>query len=361
MKTFAAVSRTARSPFEVVEVDLPPLEPEDVLVRVVGVGLCHTDLASRDGLIGAPFPAIFGHEGSGIVEQIGSSVTKVAVGDHVVLAPDSDGTYPQCQRGHPMYCDSFNELNFQTDPAASTALLADGARASLRYFGQSSFGHHAIAHQRNTIRVNRSVPIELLGPLGCGIQTGAGTVMNGLKPAAGTSLVVLGVGAVGLAAVLGAVVCGCSTVIAVDIHQSRLAMALDMGATHAIDTSNGNNAAVAIKAILPAGADYIVDAAGVPSLIVEALGALARLGTLGLVAVPPWFPIILAGQSVQGFVEGNSIPDLFIPQMVALYKQGRFPFDKMLRSYPFDQINTAVADQLSGATIKAVLHPETGQ
>lgn len=364
MKTLAAISKAPHEPFVLEEVLLPEPGPTDVLVRIVGVGLCHTDLASRDGLLGAPFPAIFGHEGAGIVERIGSAVSKLAVGDHVVLAPDSDGRCGLCQHGEPMYCDAFNALNFQTDGNGPVATLADGATARIKYFGQSSFAGYALAGERNAVKVPDDVDLHLLGPLGCGIQTGAGTVMNGLKPQAGASLVLLGTGAVGLAALLGAVACGCATIISVDRVASRLDLAKSLGATHVIDTSDGQDVGAAVRTILPHGADYVVDAAGVPALIAQAITGLARRGTLALVAVPPtsdrllelpWMPMLLAGQRVQGFIEGDSIPDEFIPRMIELYRQGRFPFDRLIRSYPFADINQAVEDQHAGLAIKAVL------
>jgi aryl-alcohol dehydrogenase len=364
MRTQAAIVRAAGAPFEIEEIELPELGSKDVLVRIAGVGICHTDLSSQAGKLGAPFPSIFGHEGSGVVEAVGSEVRKIAPGDHVVLGPASDGTCPCCQSGSPMYCEHGAELNFQTDPNGSTAALLKGGRAHLRYFGQSSFGHHALASERNAVKVRKDVPLALLGPLGCGIQTGAGTVMNGLRPQAGASLVVLGAGSVGLAAVLGAAVCGCALIIVVDRLESRLDFARTIGATHAINTSTAGDLTAAIGAILPRGADYIVDCAGVPQLIAESMRALGRLGTLGLVALPPaidrklelpWFSLLNAGQKAQGFAEGNSVPDIFIPQMIDLFRAGRFPFDKLIRTYPFAAINEAVADQLSGRAIKAVL------
>src|SRR6267154_2673500 len=136
MNSIAAVVYAAGAPFSIEEIDLPDPGPRDVLVRIVGVGICHTDISSRDGHLGAPFPSIFGHEGAGVVEGVGGNVTKVAPGDHVVLVPASDGSCHHCQCGAPMYCESALELNFQTDPKRSTARLADGGLAYLRYFGQ---------------------------------------------------------------------------------------------------------------------------------------------------------------------------------------------------------------------------------
>jgi aryl-alcohol dehydrogenase len=216
MKSTAAVAHSLRTPFVLEEVELPDLQHTDVLVRIVAVGICHTDIASRDGQLPAPFPSIFGHEGAGIVERVGEGVRKVAPGDHVVLAPDSDGTCEQCESGEPTYCELFLELNFQAGTNGRTAQLADGRHASIKYFGQSSFAHYAVAGERSVVKVRKDLPLKLLGPLGCSIQTGAGTVMNGLRPRPGSSIAILGTGPVGMAAILGSVISGCGTVIAVD-------------------------------------------------------------------------------------------------------------------------------------------------
>lgn len=364
MKIKAAVAHGPTREFIVEQVELPALQPTEVLVRIVAVGICQTDLASRNGHLPAPFPAIFGHEGAGVVERVGAHVRKVSPGDHVVLAPDSDGTCEQCAAGEPTYCERFFELNFQAGPTVRTAKLANGRDVSIKYFGQSSFAHYSIASERSVVKVRKGLPLNLLGPLGCGIQTGAGTVMNGLRPQPGTSIAVLGTGAVGMAAILGAVVSGCATIIAVDRVDSRLELALQLGATHAINSTRDPDVGAAIRAAAPRGANYLVDSAGVDTLIGIALTGLSTRGTLALVATPPsqqkkldlpWANTLLQGQSVRGFIEGNSIPDIFIPRLIELHTQGRFPFDKLVRFYPFDDINRAVEDARSGVTIKPIL------
>jgi aryl-alcohol dehydrogenase len=364
MRTTAAVAHSIRSPFSVEEIELPDLGDTDVLVRIVSVGICHTDIASRDGQIPAPFPTVLGHEGAGVVERIGRQVRKVAPGDHVVLAPDSDGTCEQCVSGEPTYCERFRELNFQAGANGRTARLADGRLAFIKYFGQSSFAHDAVAGERGVVKVSKDLPLKLLGPLGCSMQTGAGTVMNGLRPGPGSTIAVLGVGPVGMAAILGSVVCGCDTIIAVGRTDSKLELAKQLGATHVINTTHAPDVGNAVRAVVPQGVNFIVDAAGVAPLNALALGGLARRGTLAVVASPPaadkaldvpWAGLLLQGQAVRGFVEGNSIPDIFIPRLCDLYAQGRFPFDKIVRFYPFAEINRAIDDQRNGVSIKPIL------
>jgi aryl-alcohol dehydrogenase len=333
MKTAAAVAHGLRTPFVVEDIELPDLQDTEVLIRIVAVGVCHTDLASLDGQLPAPFPAIFGHEGAGVVERVGDRVRKVIPGGHVVLAPDSDGTCEQCAAGAPTYCERFLELNFQAGTNGRTAALADGRRASIKYFGQSSFAHHAVVSERSVVTVRKDLPLKLLGPPGCGIQTGAGTVMNGLRPQRGSSMAIRRAGAVGLAAILGAVVSGCAKIIAVDRNDTKLELAKRLGATDTINTKQVPDLGSSIRSVVPRGVNFLVDAAGVDALIGTALTSLAKRGTLGLVAVPPsaekkvdvpWASVLLQGQTVRGFMEGNSIPDIFIPQMLDLYAQGRF-------------------------------------
>lgn len=263
-----------------------------------------------------------------------------------------------------MYCEHFLDLNFQAGTNGRTARLADGRSAFIKYFGQSSFSHYAVAGERNVVKVGKDLPLKLLGPLGCGIQTGAGTVMNGLRPQPGSSIAILGIGSVGMAAILGSVVSGCATIIAVARNDSRLELASRLGATHVVNTTRTPDVGRAIRAIAGRGVDFIVDAAGADTLIGRALDGLARRGTLALVAAAPsaerklelpWSRVLVQGQAVRGFVEGSSIPDVFIPRLIDLHAQGRFPFDKLVRFYPFDEINRAVEDQRNGVTIKPIL------
>jgi aryl-alcohol dehydrogenase len=332
MRTRAAVVRAPKSPFELRDIELPEPGPHEVIVRIVGVGICATDLGAREGALGETFPKVLGHEGAGVVDSVGSAVTKVAPGDHVVLAPDSDGTCRYCRMAQPMYCERGDELNFQVDPNGPKAEVTGGGKAFLKFFGQSSFAHHALASERNA---------------------GAGTVINGLRARPGSTMVVLGPGAVGLAAIMAAVVSGCTDIIAVGNSPSSLDVARSFGATDVIDTTQELDLAKAIRARLPRGADFIVDAAGVSSLTEASIGGVANRK----LTIPWWDPTVMRGVSIRGFLEGNSNPDIFIAQLVDLYRQGRFPFDKMARFYPFEKIEEAIADHHAGKAIKPILEP----
>ena len=199
MRIRAAVVRESSHPFTIEEVDIDTPRADEVLVRNVATGICHTDIAVRDHPRATPL--VLGHEGAGIVVEVGERVTKVKPGDHVVLNFLSCGQCTSCVRGHPYYCHSLSSLNFGgTRPDGSSPLTQNGDIVFGSFFGQSSFATHSIAFERNVVKVSKDDPLELLGPLGCGVQTGAGAVINALHPRAGSSIAVFGSGSVGLSA-----------------------------------------------------------------------------------------------------------------------------------------------------------------
>ena len=205
MKTRAAVVNDKCGRFEVSEVELAELRDDEVLVRIAGVGVCHTDLICRDQLYPVRFPALFGHEGSGVVEKVGARVAKVQPGDHVVLTFRACGQCTACKRGDPTHCPAIFGCNFGGTRADGSATVHHhGVPIFGNFFGQSSFAAYALANEANTVKVPKEAPIELLGPLGCGIQTGAGAVLNTFKPDAGSSIAVFGCGSVGLSAIMAA-------------------------------------------------------------------------------------------------------------------------------------------------------------
>jgi len=344
------------------EVELPPLVAGQVLVEVRGVGFCHTDLIGRSGLLGDQFlPAVLGHEGSGVVEAVGPGVVDLAVGDHVVLTFDSCGRCRVCRSGAPAYCVSFEQRNLSGlgDGTSAAATDGGGRRLTSRWFGQSSFARHAITSERNTVRVDKDVPIELLGPLGCGVQTGAGVVLNAMRLAPGQSVAVFGVGAVGLAAVMAAAVSGACEIVAVEVNESRRHLALELGATRAVD---GNEAdLVAAVRGCGAGFDFSVDTTGLGQVMAVAVRVLGRPGRCVLVGAGTdtitVFPSELAGRELTYVYEGSAVPQEFIPHLVRLWRSGRFPFDRLIRQYPLDDIDRAEADAVEGRTVKPVLIP----
>lgn len=362
MRTRAAVVAAKAGRFELRDVELAEPREDEVLVRIVGVGVCHTDLICRDEVYPVRFPAVFGHEGSGVVERVGARVSKVKPGDHVVLSFRSCGQCPPCRRGDPSHCANIFTHNFGgTRPDGSPTVHLHGTPIFGSFFGQSSFAAWALAHESNTVKVPQEAPLELLGPLGCGVQTGAGAVLNTFKPQAGSSLAIFGCGSVGLAALMAASAVGCTRIIAVDINPARLDLARELGATAAFDPSRCN----VVEAIQQlGGTDFSLECTGLPAVFRQAVESLAVPGVCGLVGVAPLgtevtfdMNSIFFGRTVVGIVEGQSVPDDFIPRLVALHARGKLPLEKIVRFYALDEIDQAVRDTECGRVVKAVLRP----
>jgi aryl-alcohol dehydrogenase len=362
----AAVVQEVGAPFVLTEVDIQDPAPDEVLVQIAGAGICHTDIAVQHGHLPFPLPGVLGHEGSGTVLSVGADVTTVAEGDQVAISFNSCVACPQCAKGAPAYCHGFLEYNFggvRSD--GSSGLVSAGTKLGSNFFGQSSLATHALAHERNVVKLPPGAPVELVGPLGCGIQTGAGAVLNSLDVQPGSTLVVTGAGAVGLSAVMAAVVREAVTIIAVDLHESRRVLATELGATHAIDPQAGP-LDEQIRDIAPGGADYAIDTTAVTRVVEQLLASLGIRGTLGLIGVPAdpaaafsvgLFQSPLLGLTIRGIVEGDADPKKFIPYLLDLHGQGKFPFDKLITTMPLAEINEAVAAQNRGELLKAVLTP----
>ncbi|MGA2109412.1 MAG: NAD(P)-dependent alcohol dehydrogenase [Syntrophorhabdales bacterium] len=362
MKIKAAVVHKKGGPFVIEELELDEPRADEVLVRMKASGLCHTDLAGRDQLLPLAHDGVFGHEGAGVVEKVGSNVKNVQPGDHVVMSYLYCGVCPACKRGTPGLCVDFFALNFSGARADGSLTMRKGKeKIHGSFFGQSSFATYALPTDRNVVKVPKDLPLELLGPFGCGIQTGAGGVINSLKASPGSSIAVFGAGSVGVSAILGAVVSGCTTIIAVDVHPKRLTDALGFGATHTVNSAK-TDAVKQIQKITGGGVDYSLECTGIPKVMRQAFDVVAKGGTAGLIgSAPPDAEValnkqdLLNGRSVLGIVEGDCVSSIFIPRLLDLYKAGRFPFEPMIKTYPFDQINQAVEDVEKGKTLKAVL------
>lgn len=364
MKIKAAVVREKSGPFVLEDIELDDPRDDEVLIRIVASGLCHTDLVARDQYMPVPLPAVLGHEGAGIVEKVGSRVKKVVPGDHVVSTYLSCGSCSSCVTGQPAYCLNFFPCNISGSRLdGSTTMSQDGRVVHGSFFGQSSFATHAIVSERNLVRVSKNAPLEKLAPLGCGIQTGAGGVMNSLKVRPGTSIAIFGMGSVGLSAVMAARVVGSTTIVAIDVTEERLRVAKKLGATHIVNPKKADPVKE-IGKITGGGAKYSLECTGIPEVLSQSLDCLAMTGECGLIGVAPFgsrvsldCQNILNGRTIRGIVEGDSIPEVFIPQLIDLYTQGRFPFDTIVKTYSLDRINEAAEDSEKGKVVKAVICP----
>ena len=357
----AAVLHERGSPLRLEPLDIPDLREDEVVVRIAGVGICHTDLGALDGVPDLPLPLVVGHEGAGTVERTGAGVAHLEPGDHVVLSYDSCRTCARCRAGQHPYCERFFALNSsgrRLDGSATLAQKGDPVHGS--FCGQSSFATHAVASSRNAVPVtDADAPLELLGPLGCSLMTGAGAVRNVLKPPPGSSIAIFGGGAVGLAAVMAARVARCDPIVVVEPDPNRRALAEELGATHAVAP-----APKAVRAIAKTGVDYAVEAVGAPDVISEAVAALASPGacaTLGFRGSPNPVTIdqgrLIYGRTLTGVIEGGADPHDLIPELIALHAAGEFPFEHLVTRYGLTDINDALDDARAGRAIKPVLIP----
>ncbi|RUR00960.1 NAD(P)-dependent alcohol dehydrogenase [Labedella endophytica] len=359
----AAVLHEVDGPFVFEDVVLGDITPDEVLVRIVATGLCHTDLAVVHGHIPTQLPMVLGHEGAGVVEEVGSSVTGLEKGDHVAISFASCGHCSNCLVGREAYCRNFMLLNMGgvREDGSRTMTAADGDDVRGSFFGQSSFATHAIVAARNAVKIDDGVPLELVGPLGCGIQTGAGTVLNTLALPAGSTIVVAGTGAVGLSAIMAAKAAGATTIIALDVLDERLSFATELGATHTINGRTADVEAEILAITDGVGAPYAVDTTAVPAVVAQLVAATSFGASIALVGVPkpdatiPLGLVSGSGKTIIGAIEGDSVPQVFIPRLLAMHAAGDFPFDRMVTTYPFTDIDTAIADTQSGAAVKAVL------
>jgi len=352
---------------ELEELQVDEIRDDEVLVRILSVGICGTDLDVLSGHLplGQP-PVVLGHEGAGIVEQIGAAVSGIAPGDTVLLSTPMCGMCAACLTGRPGYCLHHDDMAFAGGRAdGSTSLRdSDGTPVHSHFFYQSSWATHAVAHVSNTIKISSDVDPSVLGPFGCGVLTGAGAVLEVLKVGPGASIAVFGLGAVGLVAIMAAKAAGASTVIAVARKKHQLDRALEVGATHVIDTTKVDDVPAAIRRIVGGpGVDFSLEATGDSGIIRRAVDVLAPMGHVAITGVAsgqtleldPWD--LLNGKVVHGTILGDAVPSILLPRLVDLYQQGRFPIDKIETHYRLEEIGTAIEDSRTGRTAKAVLHP----
>ena len=363
MKAQAAVAHG--SGFVIQDIDLDEPRDDEVLVAIAGVGLCHTDLVFAEETGFLELPAVLGHEGSGVVQAVGSNVTKVGVGDRVAMSFRSCGGCDRCASGDPAYCRTMPLLNYTGKRDDGSKSIRDETNEiSGNFFGQSSFANLALSYERNLVLVPDDVPLELMGPLGCGIQTGVGSVLRSLKATPGSSLLIIGGGSVGLSAVMGAAIAGCSPIILAEPMANRRTLAQELGATHVIDPTAVDMVG-AVRELVGFGVDYALDTTGIPAVQEAVLGALGSKGVFGVVGVAPpgtktpgdVGTLMTFGHTIKGIIEGDSDPDEFIPELIGYYKAGQLPLEKLIRTYPLADINRAVAEQASGDCVKPILIP----
>ncbi|MBV9555528.1 MAG: NAD(P)-dependent alcohol dehydrogenase [Pseudolabrys sp.] len=359
----AAVVNEKSGPFALETVDLCDPRDDELLVEIVASGMCATDLHGRDGYYTTPYPAVFGHEGAGIVRATGKAVREFKAGDHVVMSYPWCGVCPNCRTHQQTYCLEAFPLKMDGVRAdGSTLMERSGKPVYSAFFQQSSFGTFAIANERFAVKVRNDAPLEQLGPLACGGQTGAGAVLNVMKPKPGDSFAVFGVGAVGLAGLAAAKIAGCDPIIAVDVHEHRLALAREYGATHTINHTGRTDIVAEIRKLTGRGVRHSLETSAIPSVFREAIEVLMPAATCVLLGsaragteITHEMPFMQEGRVVRGVMQGDSVPKEFIPQLVDYIMDGRFPIERMITYYELAEINRAAQESSTGKTIKPVI------
>jgi aryl-alcohol dehydrogenase len=356
----AAVISEPNGQFVIETVELDDLRSDEILVSMEACGICHTDIIAQNMI---PLPAVLGHEGCGVVEAVGSAVDGVKKGDRVIISIPFCGSCPTCIQGRTYICENAQSLVFTgTRMDGSRTISFNGKYISGAFFQQSSFATHAIALGRAVVPVEKYHPPAMMAAIACGIQTGAGSVFNVFKIQADQCLAVFGAGSVGLSAIMAGKVAGASPLIAVDIIQSRLDLAIELGATHALNAKDGD-IAEEIRKIAPHGMNFSLETSGNEQSFNNAITCLGMGGICGIVTTPnlgepfPFSPlqILDRGASIQGILMGNSIPRSFLPKLIELNSKGQFPYERLITTYDFSDINKAFEDTKAGITIKPVL------
>ena len=364
------------------DVHLNEIAEDEVVVKIVASGICHSDFHILEGHAPAEFPVVLGHEGTGIVERIGSQVKLVKPGDKVVLCYTHCRNCQSCYDGASSLCDQWvgwNLFGNRTNGKKGWTSATDPSKQYGNFISQGSFSRHCIIHETGAIPVSpdadlvqlaggklaRPAPLpcrlNLIAGMGCGLLTGSGTVFNGFRGhRVGSSIAVFGVGAVGAGAIMAARNGAYSKIIAVDLHPSRLDIAKKLGATHTI---KGDASDVAEQILALGGVDYAVEATGVPQVLETAYNSLRKGGKAAVVGIAPFDKVLSlpiskhmqGGKSIQGYALGASFPRTHIPFMEELHKQGRFPFDLLCKTFPMTDIDKAIAAMKDGSVIKPIL------
>jgi len=364
MDITAAVVPEKFKDFEIRKVVLDDPRPDEVVVRIVASGMCQTDLHARDGYYPTlKYPAVFGHEGAGVVAAVGSAVRKVVTGDHVILSFPWCGACPNCRQHAPAYCLDARMLKSSGTRADGSTLMCVGDDPVYSaFFQQSSFGNYTIANERFAVKVRNDVPLDHVCALACGGQTGAGAILNVMKPKPGDSFAVFGVGAVGLSGLMAAKVAGCDPIVAVDVHEHRLKLARELGATHTINHSGRTDIVAEIRKLTGLGVRFSLETSALAPVFREAVDCLMPAGTCVLLGsaragteVSFETPFLQNGRTVRGVIQGDSVPKEFIPQLTDYIAAGKFPVERMITFYDLADINRAAAESSAGKTIKPVL------
>ena len=368
LRTIGAPRPYAQSkPLSIEEINLAPPKPVELLVRIAGAGLCHSDLSVINGDRPRPLPIALGHEGSGEVVEVGSAIDDVRPGDHVVFQfSASCGRCPRCVEGRPQVCERAAAAK------ASGHLLAGGGRITAingerigHHSGLSCMAQYAVVDRGSVVVIDKDVPLANAALFGCAVMTGVGAVINTARIRPGDSVAILGLGGVGLSGVMGAKLAGAETIVAIDLEASKLEVALALGATHAICARDANCVAQ-VRDLTRGGVDYAFELAGSIDAMHMGYAVVKYGGSLviaGLPEVSARFSINqcdLVGQekSIRGSYMGSCVPVRDIPRFIRLFREGRLPVDRLIDGHiGFDQINAGFDKLQDVRAIRQILTP----
>ncbi|KAF3386264.1 hypothetical protein F1880_001608 [Penicillium rolfsii] len=348
----------------------PPGEGE-VLVQIVASGICHTDIlltSVPSGTLGVTYPKVVGHEGAGIVHSVGKDVSNIEIGDPILLSFFSCSSCWQCKNSHPAYCTSFAQANYVGEQKFVSARDGDESLGS-SFFGQSSFAQYTLVKYSSIVKVkdllHHDDELKLFSPLGCGFQTGMGAIQNITSAGPEDIVMIQGLGAVGMGALMTAKMQKCKATIAVDKDKARLELAKTLGASHTLDTSDPEFISLdqAVREIFPHGVSIVIETTGVPTLIEQGLESTHTRGKIVLIGVPPFgyslgvnvTKHINAGRAILGCIEGDCVPQIAIPQMIKWYREGQFPINKLVKYFDATDYQQALKSLKEGTVIKPIL------
>ena len=363
----AVILYETKQPLRVEDVELDGPEHGEVLVRVAAAGVCHSDYHFMNGDLPITLPCVLGHEGAGVVEEVGSGVSAVTPGDHVVmLFRASCGRCSFCQKGRPALCAMAGKLR-------NSGRLLDGtsrfhrAGTDLHHFlGVSCFAERTVLPAEGVVKINPKVSLEVAALMGCSVMTGIGAVMNTAQVEPGASVLVIGAGGVGLNVVMGSVLVGANQVIVADLLDSKLELARSFGATHCINAREHDVVAAVRDLTGGEGVDYAFEVIGNPKTMATAYQAVRRGGTAVAVGIPPFGSemtinageLVYQEKTLKGSYYGTARPHADMPRLLDLYLAGRLPLDRLVsRSYPLDKVNEAYDALLAGEVARSVLLP----
>ncbi len=365
MRMQAAVTR-AIGHLSIEEVDLAPPKEQEVLVRMCAAGVCHSDLHTLRGELRAVPPLVLGHEGAGIVQEVGNRVTRCRPGDRIVVnwLPACE-TCPTCLGGRHNLCERLAGTTFKALLVDGTTRLSTADGLPLKHFlSAATMAEYAVVDESSIVPIPDDVPFDIAAVVGCAVATGVGAVVNTAQARPGLPAAVIGCGGVGLSALLGCKLAGCYPIIAVDVLDSKLEFAKALGADLIMNSSQNDEVAKDLRAATRGGPEYIFDSVGAAATIELALKAVRPGGTatiVGLhaakaeVAIPAGV-LVLQNKRLLGSFAGSIRPRLDLPKLLELYRGGRLPLDALItKHYPLEQLDLAFADMEAGAVARGVL------